>query len=425
MPTMDTNNLASMMQYLQRQQAQGQYVPSNGAGGMPSKGWDGWGGYTPGGAAPGMMGALGGGGPLGMLAGGVAPSNPGNSSGPWGTGGMTGGHLGPDDSWVPDSGSTSQQVQTGGVQANNGGYGVNLGGSNGSSGGPAPSTSYNPNSYHGPMPTGAVDPNQSMIDHGEGGWLPGGAFSNGSNGLGATPPGMGGGGIPQPLAAGQPGMPGGGVDANGNRSWVGEDANGQGWNATMTSTQAPPGYNPGMDLPGVVNGIQMNNQNVPTGQRGTQQWGNMGSLADIYNMKNNPSSAVGTPYERFVTGGNGNGPMDFNRAAAAGYMRTGGVMGPGKYQAMQANRPMNTRVPNQVHGGIPIGGGGRTGIPPGLQGSLGGVVGAIQSQGGGQGGASTMPYARPGFTGGMPLNPGVPRRPQPYNPGGPGNGAMY
>jgi hypothetical protein len=91
-------------------------------------------------------------------------------------------------------------------------------------------------------------------------------------------------------------------------------------------------------LPGVVNGVQMNQQNVPTGLRGTREWGDMGTLADIYAMKNNPMSAVGTPYERFMTGGDGNGPVDFNRSAASVYMKSNGNLGPGKWQAIHDNR---------------------------------------------------------------------------------------
>lgn len=43
----DLSNLPNAVAYTQQQQAQGTYTPSNGSSGLPSSGWDAWGGYNP------------------------------------------------------------------------------------------------------------------------------------------------------------------------------------------------------------------------------------------------------------------------------------------------------------------------------------------------------------------------------------------
>jgi hypothetical protein len=109
----------------------------------------------------------------------------------------------------------------------------------------------------------------------------------------------------------------------------------------------------------VPTGVQTHDFATPTGPRGTQQWGDMGSRADLIGYKNNPASAVGTPYERFMSGGEGVGPTDFNKAAAAGYMRSGGLTGIGSHRAAMANRmAMNPNTAPTTHRDSILGGSG-------------------------------------------------------------------
>lgn len=131
------------------------------------------------------------------------------------------------------------------------------------------------------------------------------------------------------------------------RSWLSRDAAGAPWNATMTSTPAEAGYNPGMDLPGVRNGVAMHPERLG-GVNGGLSGRTIGGVTrgSLYGYKADPTSAMGTPFQQYLTGGNGNGPVDFSLAHAMLDWRNGGASGPGSHRVgMQMRRDAGPFMP--------------------------------------------------------------------------------
>jgi hypothetical protein len=160
-------------------------------------------------------------------------------------------------------------------------------------------------------------------------------------------------------------------------------------------------YSPGQ-LPNVVNGFQQSPE-FAGGINGALSGANFGGVTrgQLYGYKTDPSTAVGSPYAQFLTGGQGSGgPINFGLGRAMQYARSGGIVGPGAMRAARENRQAS---PGGNWGvGFGPNGGGDT-QPNGIMYANGAQGGAVP------GGAMALnPNAGAGSYGAMPGSTGMP-----------------
>ncbi len=148
------------------------------------------------------------------------------------------------------------------------------------------------------------------------------------------------------------------------QTWNGQNPTGD-WSASMISS--PYSAQIMQQLQQQFGGMQTGNPNsgANVGAKGQIPNASGYSIQDIYRMAGNPALAQGTPFAGDITGGNGNGPVGFNRSRAMqqetgrahggvslGQMaqnRAAGTNPAGLRQEARAQQPVDPRV---QHGGV-------------------------------------------------------------------------